>query len=101
MNRGDRIRNILETELKPLELQVENESDQHSGPPGRETHFRVRIVSVGFAGLSRVRRQQLVYGLLRAELDSGLHALGLQTLTPEEAGRDEIVSPKCASKNKS
>ncbi len=37
-----------------------------------------------FEGKNRVARQRLVYAALKAELDAGLHALALTTLTPEE-----------------
>lgn len=48
-------------------------------------HFAALIVSPEFAGLNRVKRQQRVYQILRERLDSGeLHALSMQTLTPEE-----------------
>lgn len=48
-------------------------------------HFQALIVSAAFAGKSRVQRQQAVNALLKARFDSGeLHALSMQTLTPEE-----------------
>lgn len=48
-------------------------------------HFGAIIVSAEFAGLNRVKRQQRVYQTIRDKLDSGeLHALSMQTLTPEE-----------------
>jgi len=47
----------------------------------------VRIVSAAFQGLSRVERQRRVYAVLADEIDAGLHALALSTLTPEEAKR--------------
>lgn len=48
-------------------------------------HFGAIIVSSEFAGLNRVKRQQRVYATIRDKLDSGeLHALSMQTLTPEE-----------------
>jgi BolA protein len=74
--------------LKPKRLSVVDESHLHAGhahaPAGGESHFRVEIVSVSFAGLSRVARQRLVYGLLADEMKGGIHALALRTLTPEE-----------------
>lgn len=43
------------------------------------------LVSSVFAGLSRVKRQQLVYGLLKDRIESGeIHAVTMRTLTPEE-----------------
>ncbi|MBV2235883.1 MAG: BolA family transcriptional regulator [Sterolibacterium sp.] len=48
-------------------------------------HFGAIIVSAEFAGLNRVKRQQRVYQTIRDKLDSGeLHALSMQTYTPEE-----------------
>ena len=92
----------LESHFHPEYLNVINESDQHSGPPGRESHFRVVIVSAAFDGLSRVRRQQSVYTVLATEMQSGIHALGLQCLTPEEwKSKPNLVdSPSCAKGHK-
>ena len=50
---------------------------------GGGDHLQVRVVSSAFAGLSRVRQHQLVYGALRQELASeAIHALAVQTATP-------------------
>jgi BolA protein len=85
------IREKLQASFAPAELDIEDESAKHAGHagarPGGETHFRVRIVSSAFEGLSRVARQRLVYARLADEFAAGVHALALQTLTPEEAGR--------------
>ena len=87
------IDNKLRTEFAPVRLAIEDESSLHHGHAGwregGETHFRVEIVSAAFEGKSRVTRQRLVYAALKAELDAGLHALALMTLTPaEDAERD-------------
>lgn len=67
---------------------LDDESGRHAGHagarPGGETHYRLRLVSTSFAGLSRVARQRLVYDALREEFDTGLHALSLDLKTPEE-----------------
>jgi BolA-like protein 1 len=49
-----------------------------------ETHFSVTVVSDQFASLGMVKRHQRVYQLLDQELKEGLHALQLNTKTPEE-----------------
>jgi len=50
---------------------------------GGGDHLQVTVVSSAFAGLSRVKQHQLVYGALRSELASeAIHALALQTSTP-------------------
>jgi len=85
------IDNKLRTKFEPLRLAVEDESSRHQGHAGwregGETHFRVEIVSAAFEGQTRVARQRLVYAALKDELDAGLHALALTTLTPSEDAR--------------
>ncbi len=51
---------------------------------GDGDHYKARIVSATFAGLSRVRRHQAVYAALKGKMGGELHALALETLTPEE-----------------
>lgn len=58
---------------------------EHIEVAGDGQHFEALIVSGAFAGLSRVQRQQRINALLKERFDSGeLHALTMQTLTPEE-----------------
>ncbi len=58
---------------------------EHLAVDGDGHHFAAVIVSAEFEGLNRVKRQQRVYQTIRDKLDSGeLHALSMQTLTPEE-----------------
>lgn len=48
-------------------------------------HYKVQVVWVGFNGLSRVQRQQLVHrALAHAWRTGGIHALSLQCHTPAE-----------------
>jgi stress-induced morphogen len=51
---------------------------------GDGDHYRARIVSPDFAGLSRLRRHQLVNRALADVLGGALHALALETLAPGE-----------------
>jgi len=87
---AERIRNKL-APLQPTRLVVHDDSGRHAGHagarPGGESHFRLEIVSSAFAGESRVTRQRWVYALLADELRSGVHALQLTTLTPDEDRR--------------
>ena len=84
-----RLRRKFDTAFLPVELVIEDESGLHAGHSGvregGESHFRVRIVSAAFRGLSRVERQRRVYAAASDEFAAGLHALALTTLTPEEA----------------
>ncbi|HEX4944447.1 MAG TPA: BolA/IbaG family iron-sulfur metabolism protein [Usitatibacteraceae bacterium] len=47
-------------------------------------HFEALIVSPAFAGLARVRRHQMVYAALGERMREEIHALSMQTLSPEE-----------------
>ncbi|KAL5702780.1 hypothetical protein ACHQM5_028003 [Ranunculus cassubicifolius] len=91
-SRGERIKEILTSELSPVDLKVEDISHQHAGHAGVgrnavETHFNVKIVSKVFEGKSLVKRHRLVYDVLQNELQTGLHALSIVAKTPSDVGR--------------
>ncbi len=50
---------------------------------GDGDHYRARIASTAFRGLSRVRQHQLVYAALAGKIGGELHALALET-TPAD-----------------
>jgi len=87
--RASRIQDVLTKAFAPSVLELVDESSVHAGHagarPGGETHYRLRMVSGAFEGLSRVARQRLVYQALREEFDTGLHALSLDLKTEPEA----------------
>lgn len=88
MNRAAIIEAKLRRDFSPLRLQVDDESHRHAGhagaPGGGQSHFCLLIVSAAFAGKNRVERQRMVYAALAEDLASGVHALAMTTLTPEE-----------------
>jgi stress-induced morphogen len=49
---------------------------------GDGDHYRARISSPAFAGLSRIRQHQLVYAALKGKVGGELHALALETSAP-------------------
>lgn len=51
---------------------------------GDGDHYRARLVSTAFKGLSRVRQHQLVYAALKGKMGGELHALALETSAPAE-----------------
>jgi len=51
---------------------------------GDGDHYRARIVSTAFRGLSRVRQHQLVYSALKGKVGGVLHALALDTAAPAD-----------------
>ena len=74
--------------LQPVALDVVNESHLHAGHRGSpgtgDSHFRVKVVSEHFTGLSRVARHRLVNRSLAHLIGKPIHALALQALTPAE-----------------
>ena len=82
-----RIEKKLKENFSPSFLKVIDESDLHAGHsgarPGGETHFRVRMQSNFFDGLSRIDMQRAVHKVLRSELDERVHALSLELSVSE------------------
>ena len=81
---AEAMRQHLQELLAPTRLEVIDESFLHEGHPGADgtgfgTHFRVRIASESFAGLSRVARHRLVYDALQDFVERGVHALAIET----------------------
>ena len=76
--------------LKPTSLTLIDNSHQHAGHAGNdingESHFELRIVAEAFEGLNLVKRHQLIYMML-GDIMPQIHALQIQSLTPEEAER--------------
>ena len=91
MRMADLIREKIAAALDPERIEVVDESHLHVGHAGArlegETHFRVTVVASSFAGLSRMERQRRIYAILAEEMRERIHALGLTTLTPQEAER--------------
>ena len=82
---AEAMRQRLAELLAPSWLEVIDESIAHAGHAGADgtgtgTHFRVRIASPSFDGLSRVARHRLVYDALQVFVDRGVHALAIETL---------------------
>jgi stress-induced morphogen len=50
---------------------------------GDGDHYAATVIAESFRGKSRVQQHQLVYAALKSEMGGQLHALALQTGTPE------------------
>ncbi|QIO04566.1 BolA family protein [Acinetobacter shaoyimingii] len=85
-------------QLNPTHLAVVNESAGHGGYfPGKESHFKVSIVSEDFAGLRLVQRHQKVYAAAGDLLSAGkIHALAIHAYIPTEWTGQAPESPECA-----
>jgi BolA family transcriptional regulator, general stress-responsive regulator len=92
------MRRKLEAAFAPSRLEITDDSARHAGHAGTrthaakqggsatgsgETHFDIVIEAAAFAGLSRVARQRLVYGVLSEELAGPVHALSLKAEAPQ------------------
>ena len=76
-------------------------SCEHVEVRGDGQHFEAVIVSQAFRGKSRVQQHQLVYAALGERMREEIHALSMQTLTPEQwnerAGRSQGAPRPSAS----
>ncbi len=90
------VKETMETKLRekfsPERLEVINESHLHAGHQEHfdgsgETHFRIRIISPHFSGMSRIQRHRAINDLLAGELAAGVHALAVEPAAPGEAVR--------------
>ncbi|MFB6348721.1 BolA family protein [Moraxella marmotae] len=90
--------------LSPSHLTLDNESHMHAGYfDGKESHFKLTVVSSAFAGLRLAARHQKVYALVNPLLTSAggtVHALAIHAYTPDEwADMGQAPdSPVCASR---
>lgn len=79
--------------LDATHVEVIDESHLHVGHVGAREgggHYRALIVSARFEGMNRVKSQQLVYSTLGDWMGKEIHALSMQTFTPEAwAKRDD------------
>ena len=77
----ERIEQKLSQHLKPYELLVTDESEDHIGHSGYvqggETHFKVVLRSKKLKGKTRIECQRTIYKILNDELKDRVHALSL------------------------
>ena len=67
-----------------IEEGLEGSRAEVRGPDG--VHFEARVVAPAFAGKPTLARHRMVYAALGDLMGGEIHALALQTVTPEEAG---------------
>ena len=86
MSVREQIEAVLTEKFAPSALEVVDESELHHGHAGwREggnTHFRVKIASPAFEGMSRVNQHRAINAALADQFDAGLHALAIEVKTP-------------------
>jgi BolA protein len=84
------VQQLIETKIREqldiTHLEVINESHLHAGHAhgGTETHYKVIVVSADFTGKLKVARQKIIYKILADMINNPVHALAMQTCTPDE-----------------
>ncbi|MEQ5801723.1 MULTISPECIES: BolA family protein [Halomonas] len=69
------VKGLLESRIDGCDFHIQGEG----------CNFQVVAVGEVFAGMSPVKRQQLIYGALSDEIASGaLHAVSIKTYTPAQ-----------------
>jgi len=75
----DELRNRITTAMPDAQVTVRDLT-------GTKDHYEVEVVSQAFAGVAPIERHRKVYGIFSDVMGGALHALSLQTVTPEEKG---------------
>lgn len=88
MNVAEIITAKLREAFQPTQFELIDESERHRGHSGwregGETHFRLRMTAMQFAGQSRLARQRAVNRVLAEELAGPVHALVMELKAPGE-----------------
>jgi BolA protein len=82
------IRSRLEAAFSPDVLEIVDESHRHAGHAGARDgrgHFAVTIVSRRFEGIKPLARHRLIYAALGTLMQTDIHALSLEALSPTES----------------
>ncbi len=80
----EKIERMLRERFDPLHIEIVDESAAHAGHAGAASgggHYRVKIVSARFEGMSPLAQHRLVNEVLADLLQGEIHALALTTLT--------------------
>ncbi len=81
------IEQLLIDAFAPTELLVKDQSHLHAGHAGAKEgkgHFDVKIVSDKFSGQTRITRHRMVYDALGSFIDSDIHALRINAVSPSD-----------------
>lgn len=86
MKISERLTEDLKTALAAEHVEVIDQSHRHRGHAGalEGGHFDAVIVSARFQGMGLVDRHRAVYAALGDLAERRVHALALETFTPEE-----------------
>jgi acid stress-induced BolA-like protein IbaG/YrbA len=74
----DQVAELIRRGLPGADVRVQSDDN---------THFAARVVAKDFAGKRPIARHQLIYKTLGELMGREIHAMSIEALTPEEAGR--------------
>ena len=85
MNTAEQIKQQLAV-LHPQRIEVIDESRHHAGHAGSKSggHYKLVIVSSAFVGKPMLGRHRMIYDTLKNLMQTAIHALTINALTPEE-----------------
>ncbi|MGI9200919.1 MAG: BolA family protein [Woeseiaceae bacterium] len=81
------IENRLVDAFSPSKILVKDQSHLHAGHAGAQDgkgHFDVMLVSSKFDGQSRINRHRMVYDALNSLMQSDVHALRINAISPAD-----------------
>lgn len=91
LDRHTHITQIVHDNFQPDQFELVNNSHKHQGHGGDDgsgqSHFALTLVTSEFNGMSKVKRHQLMYSLIKPLMDNGLHAIELHLHSPNELNR--------------
>ncbi len=75
------IQRLLEKELAPTRLEIEDNSHEHAGHQQANGggHFTIKIASPAFSGKSLIQQHRLVYAAVDPLMPEHIHALSIQS----------------------
>ena len=74
--------------LKPVTVDLRDESEQHAGHAGAASgggHWQLTIVSEAFRGKNAVARHRMIYEALGDLMKRDIHALKIEAFAPEQS----------------
>ena len=86
MNRTQRMHALLAV-LQPTQIEITDDSHLHAGHVGAREgggHYRLKIVSEQFAGMTTLARHRMLYSALGEMMKHEIHALNITACTPED-----------------
>lgn len=82
-SRIELMRKLITTELEPESCEIIDEGHLHighEGARGGRGHYRIRIASPQFHGLSRIAQHRLVYTALADLMVDEIHAVSVEVI---------------------